>query len=653
MRRINWKKFIVIPFLLSIMTLLLPLGAAPVKAATDGSFRVAVPNSGNLVQGCLYAADVYINTGSNTSNSADIIINYDPSKIEIVDSVTDTSGVQIKPGTAYEAYFGNVVDTTAGKIRLTGGSFVGGLSGEAIFATIQFRGKTGATQGAFTIGFTGSGGNNTYDSNIAIAQNSQDALGSVSNASVNFAQGSCIADSIPPVILFVNPSSPADIVSGSEAIKVNIRDSLSGVNKSTVQIIINGIPFTADSPETTVTGSPDNYLFTIRKIDAVYSKGPSSILVRAKDFNGNSKQSYITFNLPQAAIVPTEAPIPSVPPTPTPVGYIPDTGSPTIEFISPVSHQTISNDDEITIKVSDQDKGVNITSLQLFVNEKKYTSIDENLDVTGTPASYTIKVRDKFNFPKTTPSFLTVFIADVEGNVAAGNLSFNIPDVLKEEDGGTIVRPTPPVKQSSDFFDLEKFIQNIGKLGVAALLLSTPLLWRALATLLGLLSNRLLLAFIKALFIGKDRKYGYVIHEGTKEKIDLVHIEVLDPASGTVVQRGITNFSGRYFIHLPAGMYHMMFYKPGFKAKVVEYAMDAHGAVEKVMKLEPSLPAKRFRLFTSNKVTLLAYCSLLLSTLNILFVRSILSVTILVVSAVIAAVITELSRLRNTVPSKV
>ncbi|MBU0975615.1 MAG: hypothetical protein ABIE03_04325 [Patescibacteria group bacterium] len=104
----------------------------------DGKFYFT-PQSGILLIGCESTVNIQVSTGSNYSNAANIIVNYNPQEIEIIDSDPYTSGIQILPGSAYSNYADNVVDTTNGKIRLTGFSVGSNLSGTKTFGIIKFK----------------------------------------------------------------------------------------------------------------------------------------------------------------------------------------------------------------------------------------------------------------------------------------------------------------------------------------------------------------------------------------------------------------------------------------------------------------------------------------------------------------------------------
>jgi hypothetical protein len=640
------------------------------RAALDSSFSITVPNSGNLVQGCSYAADIKVNAGSNLSNSADIIIDYDPAKIEIIDSMPNVAGTQIKSGLAYEAYFGNQVDTSAGKIRLTGGSFTSSFTGDDLFATIQFKGKPGATNGSFVIYFTGAGATNTYDSNIAVAQTSQDSLGSVTNASFNFAPGSCVSDSSAPAVMFITPANGGSNIPVSSPVKVQITDNLSGVNISTLEVLVNGVSYTPADSAVVVSGTPNSYSVTVKQKDAIFANAPSSILVKVSDFTGNVRQSFISFNFPSVQPTPTAV---ATSPTPTSVANT-DKAPPVIEFVKPVSRQTIGNDSDIVLKVSDEDTGISLDSLQIVLNDKKYTINDVILNATGAHNEYLITIRDSFSFSKVAPSYLTVFVADKNGNVGANNMFFNVPAAVKIEDENKnnqqlvctpvvkevkvvgIVENPPLENQVAEVQTtiealtpavLRPAVRDAGVIGIASLLSAAPTLARVVSAIFSLLAGGLVVPFFKSLLASKDKKYGYIIDDISREKVALAVVEAINPKTSIIAARCISNLSGRFYLNLEPGFYRLILTKKGYESKVVELDHQYGGPVQETIELIPSADISvqiQFTVFNLDPKRISLYFASVLALLNMLYVKTFVSILVLVVVCGAAAYFTFAGR---------
>lgn len=265
----------------------------------DGSFTFS-PSSETFRKGCRYDVDILVDPGSNTSNAANFVINYDPTEIEVIDSMTSIDGIQIAHGDAYEAYADNVVDETAGTIRLTGFSIMSTLTQERVFGTIEFRSTPTATSADFSIEFTGPG--NTLDSNIAETATSDDILASVGTASYTFVDGPCVDDTNGPSITPIYPENYNVEVPLDSDVEVRICDNGtwdSGVDIDTVEVIVDGISYTPeDSAFFSYTGDPDCYVITIDPQDDFPADSAVTVVYRASDFAGNSSTRSIVFNIP-------------------------------------------------------------------------------------------------------------------------------------------------------------------------------------------------------------------------------------------------------------------------------------------------------------------------------------------------------------------
>lgn len=275
---------------------------AKVSAQTPDARFSLQPNSATFIQEAQSVINIQINTGSNTSNAADIIINYNPNEIEII---------QVGPGSAYESYAGTVIDTSAGRIRLTGFSITGTLSGSRIFGTIKFRSKPGVSSSNLTIQFAGVG--NTLDSNIAETNTSNDVLGSVGNGSYNFIPAppppepveppdEGPADTTNPVIEPISPQNYETDIPLDSNIIVKISDDGSGVNIETVIIIINGEAYTCkDTDNFSYEGDPNSYTVIITPKEPFGENTPIFVIIKANDLKGNYAQEILLFNVPAEA----------------------------------------------------------------------------------------------------------------------------------------------------------------------------------------------------------------------------------------------------------------------------------------------------------------------------------------------------------------
>lgn len=654
MRKRNYsKQFIKVLSILFVVVSFFSIYKFNAKAAVDGQFKMAVPNGGALIQGCTYGADIRVNAGSNQSNAADVIVTFDPSKIEIIDSIPSLAGTQIKTGVAYETYpsNGNVVDQTNGIIRLSGVSLSTNFTGEDIFGTIQFRSKPGATNGAFNITFTGAGA--TLDSNIAEYSTSTDVLSSVTNASMTFTAGACVSDTVPPNVNFVTPINNQSNVPANSNITINLTDSLSGVNISTLELFVNGVLYTSASPQLTVTGSPSSYNLSLDPSDPFYTNAPSNIVVRVRDLAGNLRQSTISFNYPPG-------PTPTAAPTPTPT--TPDLQAPSIEFVNPIANETIGNSESLVVILRDVGSGINLNNLVLFVNDKKYTINDSTVFSTGNPNEYTITITDNFNYSKVSSSYFSVFVTDLASNPASGNIIFNIPPNVINEDNKTcptsspnkpVACPTVQAPLSSQVNDVQQnvveslpdqlkpLVSEGGFLGLASVVALLPLGIQLLITLGSLLLGGFLWPLLYALIIPANKKIGKVIDDFTKEGIPFARITVFEKMTGTTVRKATTDFGGKFFLHLDPGVYIFKLEKRGYNVTQVEATISQSKDIDFLLEMtqvESSDLGERlqFNVFKLDIKLLFSYFALLLAAINLIYIRGLFALIIFLVVFVIA-----------------
>ncbi|NIT57900.1 MAG: hypothetical protein GWN00_17230, partial [Aliifodinibius sp.] len=175
------------------------LGIFGIAQAAEFSIE---PAAKEYRQECTYGVNIMLDTEGVLSNAADAVITYNPSEIELIDQVSNMPGVQIKPGTVYQLYPGNVINESEQRIYLTGFNVSGGFNGKGVFGSIVFRSKPGVTSTSFGFYYVVGG---STDSNIADMM-SNDILDGVSGASYTFVTGPCVDDTTPPWVQNADPS---------------------------------------------------------------------------------------------------------------------------------------------------------------------------------------------------------------------------------------------------------------------------------------------------------------------------------------------------------------------------------------------------------------------------------------------------------------
>lgn len=544
------------------------------------------PSTGAYGQGCNASVDIILDTEGSTTNAADIIIDYDPAKVDIVDSDGGTAGVQISPGTIFTDYFGNTVDTSTGVIRLTGASFSSVFNSSGIFASIQFRPKTNTGTAYFTIRFTGANPYNTLDSNIANSSTSNDLLSSVVNGAYTLNSTSCVSDTTAPVISFDTPQNGQTGIPADANIVVTITDESSGVSISTVEIIINGVTYKSGQTGVVVTGNASAYTFTVTPTTLLRANDTNTVLVNATDFAGNWKQASITFNAPgttptvtpTTTITPTPSgPTPTVNPycpaaptcpvcptvpqttpacpnlTPTPIpNIVDDKKSPFIEFIKPQSKDVIDYTPTILLKVSDYDSGIDLNSLKITLNDQIYNINSTGLTYKGDLHSYDLTLKISDPLPDSSEYALTVFIADQNKN----GLSQTIYVKTK----------TPILNQVSNFFNQ---IPLVGQQSTTGQSPTVTFAQVARGTLLLLLFSLipfiifLLYRLFRLLSQTQTTPIGYVFNSSTHEPLKDVSVEIYNHLNRKIATLR-TNIYGIFTGNLLPGKYRFLIQYPGF-----------------------------------------------------------------------------------------
>lgn len=124
--------------------------------------------------GQTYTVGIVLDAAGKSVDGTDVVINFDPAKVQIVDSKVSTT-------TLLEQYPLNSIDNVKGKIRYSGLTFNSKpLTG--IIGTFKFR-PLGKGEVNFAFDFTSGA---TTDSNIAEHGTAQDILGKVTNGNYIF-----------------------------------------------------------------------------------------------------------------------------------------------------------------------------------------------------------------------------------------------------------------------------------------------------------------------------------------------------------------------------------------------------------------------------------------------------------------------------------
>lgn len=559
-------------FLFLISSFLFP---STINAATF-SFS---PSTGSFGNGCQSSIDIRLDATGQSTNAADIIIDYNPSLVEIIDADTGSTGTQITTGSVYTNYFGNIVDTNTGVIRLTGASFNTFFTTSGVFGSIQFRPLTSSGTATFSIRFTGANPYNSLDSNIADSLTSNDLLSSVTNGSYTLTSTSCTSDNTAPNISHISPINGQTGVSASANIVTTITDNSSGVDQNSVEIIINGVTYRSGQSGVVVTGNSSSYTFTVTPAALLFTNQLNTILVNALDFAGNSKSSTITFNAPSSITptpitsitptrIPTFGPSPtysplatpltcptqitcpicsSISPTPIPESTN-DHQSPFVEFIKPKAKDLIDLSPTLVIKVSDYDSGIDLNSLKIVFNNQIYNLNSTDLKYKGDLHSYEITLKTNQKLSDSSEYQLEVFIADNNQNGLSQTINLKTRTPLLNQINNTLNK-NPLISQKNSQTTLAQ--------------LAASSFYFILLSLIPFLIY-FVYHLLHSLQTDNKKPYGIIFNSKTLEPLSKIKVEVYS-IDNRKVATYYSNIFGIFAGDLPSGKYRFIINSKYFK----------------------------------------------------------------------------------------
>jgi len=384
-------KKIILLFGIIVLSAIGLLAGSNVASAAD--FWIA-PASDTYKMECEYSVNIMIDTEGVDSNAADAVIEFNPAEIEFIDQVTNMPGTQVKPGTTYQMYPGNVINETEGRVYLTGFNVIGGYNGSGVYGSLVFRSKPGITSTSFNFYYVVGG---STDSNIADML-SNDILDGVAGASYNFIPGPCVDDTTPPWVTNPSPTPGQRGVPLDSNIAFNLRDNLSGVDLDSVQIFIDGIEYTLAGPNTfTYTGDALNYRITVDPIQDFLPDTPVRVEIRAQDLAANIMNPYIyTFNEPIVDLTPPYVRNPD----PSP------------------GERGVPLDADVAFNILDDQSGVDIDTVVVSIDGITYQLAGPNVfTYTGDTSNYRVTINTIQDFPDGQPIVVEINARDLAGNI--------------------------------------------------------------------------------------------------------------------------------------------------------------------------------------------------------------------------------------------
>lgn len=170
-----------------ILTTLLFLSVLIFPQAANAATLSLSPATGTINKGCTFSVNIELDTQGTQTDGSDVILFYEPQKL----SATINSIVN---GKIYQDYPGNSVDTSGGKISISGISSVSTpFNGKGTFATINFQVIDSAQGNSTTLkfDFDPNDKTKTTDTNVVERGTIADVLSQVTDGAYTIGTGTC------------------------------------------------------------------------------------------------------------------------------------------------------------------------------------------------------------------------------------------------------------------------------------------------------------------------------------------------------------------------------------------------------------------------------------------------------------------------------
>ncbi len=537
MRRLPMLKTLVFTALFAFSGLLL----FP-SAVSAAKFYFNPGNASVLSTNCpLNEVAIMLDPQGLYTNAADVELSYNSSEIDLVDQNQIISGGQIKIGSAFESYRGNLF--SGNKILLTGNSFLQNLTGPAPFGYIVFKPKAGVLTTAFRFRFDGVGA--TLDSNVAQTITNLDLLTAIENATFNFANIPCPVDiandKAAPIASLISPPNQSTDNPLNSNVVIQIQDAATGVDLQSLEIKVNNIKYTINSAELSYSGAANDYTVTINPAVDLPPGQLIEVKVAVNDLANNLLLSQFEFNNPN-------------------LGISPDTTEPVITIISPAdgSHNIPVNTN-IELRIRDTGVGIDLNSVVINIDGQAYQLNSEGFSYVGSSKDYIIKINPPQDLAAGKKIVIDVSVKDVLGNQAVKLFVFNQPpqDIFQTITQ-SIFEPTAHPLADTIFQNtiIERFIEQNGVAAAANVIFTTLLIFNLLSFINFLVAPNTLLEVVGLLFGKRTLKtWGVVYDAQTKRPVPFAVVRLYVASTLTAVDTKVTDLEGRYGFIVPAGKY--------------------------------------------------------------------------------------------------
>jgi hypothetical protein len=278
-----------------------------------------------------------------------------------------------------------------------------------------------------------------------------------------------------------------------------------------------------------------------------------------------------------------------------------DTQSPTVEFVSPTPYQNgFTSGSNISFIISDNQSGVDISSLIITVNGTVYQVGDPGISYTGNSLRYTFNISYSGQIPTNQSSIIQVTGKDLTGNPFTSQIVFNIPQAIACPTSFAQSVQTPETQNNicspsvSNFINsintetifknsplkntiVDNTVKEIGVSGAGALLTGAALIVN-IFPFLSILNAPSLILSIVGFFLGSKSKktWGVILDSATRQPISLTICRLYQSGTLFLTSQTVSDLEGRYGFAIPSGNYRLEVVKEGYEVFKKEIRIGEH-----------------------------------------------------------------------------
>lgn len=293
---------------------------------------------------------------------------------------------------------------------------------------------------------------------------------------------------------------------------------------------------------------------------------------------------------------------------------ITDTEAPMTDFLSPFPGEIgVLPDSSISIRITDNLSGVDLTPLTFIINGITYVSTDPEVSYIGNDLNYTFTIIPREPINIETPNSITVTGSDIAGNQFSEQMVFNVGEISTASTGicpicilddsdttGEQISTTQFVKSITNYFTsdaglsgtflegtiLDDIAREVGPAGLTALAAGlTYSAGIAQFAYVGSVPNLFLAGIRGILGRGAKNPWGLVMDGTTGEPLNLSACSLYKKGTNGSLKKTVADMDGRYGFDVELGDYEIEIHKPGYKPYKSEVTVDKKGHIVRDIEL--------------------------------------------------------------------